>query len=59
MTNRSESSVKPGDIVTAWLGSGFTRRAEVVFIDQDGMAHVRYPEYPSLGVDYVKVENLS
>jgi hypothetical protein len=49
----------PGDHVTAFFGSGFYRRAVVIHVDNDGLATVRYPEYPWLGRDFVKVENLS
>lgn len=50
--------IKVGDVRTAYLGPGFTRVAKVLAIDGDGLALVRYPDYPHLALDYVKVENL-
>ena len=59
MSEKPELRIKPGDVVTAWLGGGsFSRRALVIDIDQDAVATVRYLDYPQLGIEWVRVENL-
>lgn len=56
----SKQKLKAGDIRKAWLGSGFTRTAVVLEYDErDGFAKVRYPEYPHLGIDWVREDDLS
>lgn len=64
MTDNTQQTIglppplKVGDVRKAWLGQGFTRRAKVLGVDQDGFAHVKYLDYPRLGTDYVRVEDL-
>ena len=59
MSDKPYQKPKTGDICTAWLGNGFTRRVEILSMDQDGIATVKFIDYPHMPLDWVRIENLS
>lgn len=55
---KNERQFKAGEHVTVWFASGFTRAAIIVASENDGMVAVRYPDFPRLGVDDVRVDQI-
>jgi hypothetical protein len=55
---KNEQQLKAGDRVTVWFASGFTRSAIIVSGENDGMVAVRYPDFPRLGADEVRADQI-